>query len=117
MQEILTSVALVLLIATHYLLVRKCASLEESIPAKTATLETGITEVRALLDEALDMFSDALPAATAVNAVPSMSESIPAMLLSRLMGGMTMGAEHGPTQQNEWEVLPPDETTTQSEEN
>ena len=117
MQEILTSVALVLLIATHYLLVRKCASLEASIPAKTATLESGITEVRALLDEALDMFADALPAAQAVNAVPSMSESLPAMLLSRLMGGMNMGGEHATTQQDEWEVLPPNEATPNAEEN
>ena len=112
MQEFLTSVALVLLIATHYLLVRKCASLEASIPAKTATLESRITEVKELLDEALDLFADS-PAANAMAAVPTMAESLPALLLSRLMGGIPMGSDHASTTQpQEWEVLEPNDPTT-----
>jgi len=116
LEEVLT-LALVLSIATHALLVKKCQVLEASIPAQTAGVHHTMTEVRELLDEALDMMGALMPAPIASPPSPVASESLPNLILNTLLARMGMPEEDASkTQPQEWEVLPPDDTPTTTEQ-
>lgn len=124
LEETLT-LALILLIATHAHLIRRCTSLEGQIPllienatGKTVELEGTVNEVRALLDEALDMIND-MPAGTpALMAQSGASESITSMILSTLLTRMGMAeADGNKTQPQQWEILQANDPTTLQTEN
>ena len=112
LEEVLT-LALVLSIYTHALLVKKCASLQEEIPAQTGAVHNTMSEVRDLLDEALDMITGLASAVPDVMPNPAPSESLPNMILATLLSRMGMGeADASKTQPQEWEVLSPNDPTT-----
>jgi len=115
MGEWFLALALLFLAIGHVLLIKKCASLESEIPNHTNGLKSMMAEVRDLLDEALDLLADA-PASPALPAQMGQAESIPNLILSTLISRMSMGpADASTTQPQEWEVLPPDDTTQTSE--
>lgn len=117
LDEVLT-LALVLMIATHALLIKKCQTLEEQIPASTAGVHHTMTEVRDLLDEALDMIGSLPSAGEALLPKSDTSESIGSMILSTLISRMGMPEpDASTTQSQEWEVLPPDHDPTTEENN
>jgi hypothetical protein len=117
LDEILT-LALVLMIATHAALIRRCTSLEGQIPlltegihVKADCLEGSVREVRDLIDEALDLMGELPSAPPALMPQSGEAESIPQMILSTLISRMSMGpADASTTQPQEWEVLPPNDT-------
>lgn len=105
---------LVLLTLGHALLIKKCASLESEIPSHTDGLRSMMSEVRDLLDEALDLLADAPSAAGAVMPNIGQAESIPSLLLSTFLSRMNIDPDHASTQESqEWEVLEPNPTPTQ----
>ena len=108
LEEVLT-LALILSIATHALLVKKCQVLEASIPSHTAGVNHTMTEVRDLLDEALDMIGGLAPAPLASTPETPSSESLTGLILNTLLSRMSVPAEHE-TQQKDWEVLPPNDS-------
>ena len=114
--EILTT-AVILMILTHSMLIRKCFDLQNKIPEitehfseHTETFENKATDiqetvysVRELLDEALDVIADfqSSPVQSQVTN-RSLSEMIPELLLSRLLPSMDMGlADASETQQKD----------------
>jgi len=112
LEEVLT-LALVLSIYTHALLVKKCQVLEASIPEQTAGVHHTMTEVRDLLDEALDMIQQLAPSIPDISPVQGASESLPNLILNTLLSRMNMGEADGDTTQpQEWEILPPNNQTT-----
>lgn len=117
LEEILT-LALLLSIATHALLVKKCQVLEATIPDHTAGLHGSITEVRDLLDEALDLMSSLVPSMPDIAPVQGASESLPNLILNTLLSRMNMPqADGNPTQPQEWEIFPPNDDPTTQEDN
>ncbi len=117
LEEILTF-ALLLSIATHALLVKKCQVLEASIPLQTEGVHHGLTEVRELLDEALDMMGALIPAVLPSTTQPSPSESLPNLILSTLLTRMGMADDDASkTQPQEWEILHNEPTTKNETEN
>jgi hypothetical protein len=118
LEEVLT-LALMLSIATHALLVKKCQSLETYIPIQTGAVHDGIAEVKDLLDEALDLMAGLIPAQAEMMAVPNASKSLPDLILNTLLSRMGMAEGDGsPTHPQDWEILPPDDdpTTTQDDQ-
>jgi len=110
LEEILTF-ALLLSIATHALLVKKCQVLEASIPLQTEGVHHGLTEVRELLDEALDMMAAIVPAVLPSTNQPMPSESLPNLILNTLLSRMGMADDDASkTQPQEWEILQPNPT-------
>ena len=122
LEETLT-LALILLIATHAALIRRCTSLEGQIPLltegmiiKADCLEGSVREVRDLLDEALDLMGDIPSAPPALMAQSGEAESIPSMILSTLLSRMSMPSGDGPkTEPQQWEIYTPDDTPPSSE--
>ena len=94
MQDILMMLTLALLTLGHVLLIKKCASLESEIPEQTNGLKSMISDVRDLLDEALDVLSD-VPASAAPLAQMTQGESLPNLILSTLISRMSMPATDG----------------------
>jgi hypothetical protein len=94
MQDILMMLTLALLTLGHVLLIKKCASLESEIPEQTNGLKSMISDVRDLLDEALDVLSD-VPASAAPLAQMTQGESLPNIILSTLISRMSMPATDG----------------------
>jgi len=116
MGEWFLMLALLFVAIGHVLLIKKCASLESEIPNHTNGLKSMMGEVRDLLDEALDLLADA-PASPALPAQMGQAESIPNLLLSTLISRMSMGPDDArTTQPQEWEVLQPDPTTTNTQD-
>ena len=121
--------ALIFLILTHGLLIRKCFDIQGNIPVLTSALdeipvtfedkalnlEQSMGQIRELLDEALDFISDFSPSpAVATPQNMSMAELIPQLLLSRLMPSTNMAQPDASTkEQEEWEILPPNQDETQ----
>jgi len=117
LEEILT-LALLLSIATHALLVKKCQVLEASIPDQTAGIHGSITEVRDLLDEALDMIGAYASSLPDLAPVQGASESLPNLILNTLLSRMGMAeADGNTTQPQEWEILHNEPTTKNETEN
>jgi hypothetical protein len=113
MQDSLLTAALILLIVAHGILIRSCYALHTQIPAESAEVRTRLDGVSELLDEALDLIADTLPAVGSSNAVAGPFEANGGSILSTLISNMLMPNNHASTtQQEEWEVLPPDEPPT-----
>ena len=93
MQQELALLALVFLIGSHTLLIKKCFKIEASLPShfhdlelKANGIDSNMTQVRDLLDEALDMITPMLDSQVPVNQPnQTLSESIMSALLSRLI--------------------------------
>jgi len=112
MGEWFLMLALLFVAIGHVMLIKKCASLESQIPNQTNGLKSMVTEVRDLLDEALDLLT-AVPAQSAPLAQMGHAESIPNLILSTLISRMNMGsADASTTQQVEREIYEIDPTTT-----
>ena len=121
--------ALIFLILTHGLLIRKCFDIQGNIPVltnaldeipvtfedKAMNLEQSMGQIRELLDEALDFISDfSQSPAVASPQNMSMAELIPQLLLSRLMPSTNMAQpDANPQKQEEWEILPPNNEEAQ----
>ena len=125
MQENLALFALILLIASHSLLIKKCFKIEGEIPlhfhdfgVKADVIDSNLQQVRDLLDEALDAIAPiAGPQVPPAPANMSMGETIAAALLSRLIPTTDMAEPDGnSTQQNERQIYEIEQTQTQPEE-
>ena len=125
MQQELALIALVFLIGSHTLLIKKCFKIEASLPShfhdleqKANGIDSNMTQVRDLLDEALDMITPMLDSQVPVNQ-PNMtlSESIMSALLSRLIPPTMMPPSDGNTQQEERSFYEIDPSQTNTEEN
>ena len=117
----LTMFALILLIGSHTLLIKKCFKIEGEIPlhfhdfgVKADVIDSNLQQVRDLLDEALDAIAPiAGPQVPPAPANMSMGETIAAALLSRLIPTTAMGEGDGTTtQQKQREIYEIDPTTT-----
>ena len=121
----LTMFALILLIGSHTLLIKKCFKIEGEIPlhfhdfgVKADVIDSNLQQVRDLLDEALDAIAPiAGPQVPPTPANMSMGETIAAALLSRLIPTTAMAEGDGTTtQQSERTIYEIDPTTTKQTE-
>jgi len=121
MQENLALFALILLIASHSLLIKKCFQIEGEIPLhfhqfenKADVIDGNLSQVRDLLDEALDFINDF--ASSPVQQSPQnmgLSEVIASTILNRFIPSTPMPSDHGATtQQVERAIYEIDPTTT-----
>ena len=102
MTEELILLALLMLIATHGLLVRGCMKLHEIIPNHGDSVASEASQIRDLIDELVDLISNGLDSLP-VPSNPSQGASLPEILLTGLMGNLTGGGGHG-TLKKEWQV-------------
>lgn len=124
MQQELALIALVFLIGSHTLLIKKCFKIEASLPShfhdleqKANGIDSNMTQVRDLLDEALDMITPMLDSQVPVNQPnQTLSESIMSALLSRLIPSTMMPPSDADTQQKEREIYEIDSSQTNTEE-
>jgi len=121
MLDELAMIALILLIGSHSLLIKKCFKIEGEIPLhfgefnlKADVIDSNLQQVRDLLDEALDVIAPMSQPATAnPPANMSMGETIASVLLSRLIPPTAMvGGDGTATQQNERAIFEINPTTT-----
>ena len=117
----LTMLALILLIGSHTLLIKKCFKIEGEIPlhfhdfgVKADVIDSNLQQVRDLLDEALDMLMPiAQPQVPSQPQNMSMGETIASVLLSRLIPTTAMAeGDASKTQQKQREIYEIDPTTT-----
>ena len=122
----LTMFALILLIGSHTLLIKKCFKIEGEIPlqfhhfgVKADVIDSNLQQVKDLLDEALDMIAPiAGPQVPAQPANMSMGETIASVLLSRLIPPTEMAeSDASTTQQKQREIYEVNPTTKNTEEN
>ena len=125
MLDELAMIALILLIGSHSLLIKKCFKIEGEIPMhfgefnlKADVIDNNLQQVRDLLDEALDVIAPmSQPATQAMPANMSMGETIASVLLSRLIPSTAMAeADATTTQQNEREIYEVEPTTFQAQD-
>ena len=125
MQQELALIALVFLIGSHTLLIKKCFKIEASLPGhfhdleqKANGMDSNITQVRDILDEALDMIAPMLdsPVAQPKHQM-TLPESIMTAFLSKLIPPTMMPPSDGNTQQKEREIYEIDPSQTTTEEN
>ena len=121
----LTMLALILLIGSHTLLIKKCFKIEGEIPLhfhdfglKADVIDNNLQQVRDLLDEALDMLMPiAQPQVQSTPPNMSMGETIASVLLSRLIPPTEMAeSDASTTQQKQREIYEIDPTTTNTQE-
>ena len=121
MQQELALIALVFLIGSHTLLIKKCFKIEASLPShfhdlelKANGMDSNITQVRDILDEALDMIAPMLdsPVAQPQHQM-TLPESIMSAFLSKLIPPTMMPSSDGSkTQQEERSFFEIDQQTT-----
>lgn len=125
MLDELAMIALILLIAGHTILIKKCKILEGEIPLrfhdfglKADVIDSNLQQVRDLLDEALDMLMPiAQPQVQSTPQNMSMGETIASVLLSRLIPPTAMPeVDASTTQQKQREIYEIDPTTTNTQE-
>ena len=127
MQENLALFALILLIASHSLLIKKCFKIEGEIPLhfhqfenKADVIDGNLAQVRDLLDEALDFINE-----FASQPVPQMpqnmglSEVIATTILNRFIPSTSMPSDHAsktkPLEREIYEVHPTTTLDTEDE--
>ena len=124
MQQELALIALVFLIGSHTLLIKKCFKIEASLPGhfhdleqKANGMDSNITQVRDILDEALDMIAPMLdsPVAQPQHQM-TLPESIMTAFLSKLIPPTMMPQSDG-EKQKEREIYQVDPSQTTTEEN
>lgn len=114
MLEALTAVSLLLLIITHFFLVRGCFSIKEELPLQGGMLATRIDRTADLLDEVAQLIAD-LSDGSSPPAVAQPPAGLGEMVAMFLNNRMNTASAHGQTSE-EWEVYPPnDDPTTTSE--
>lgn len=125
MLDYIAMIALILLIAGHTILIKKCKILEGEIPShfhdfglKADAIDSNLQQVRDLLDEALDMLMPiAQPQVQPTPQNMSMGETIASVLLSRLIPPTEMAeSDASTTQQNERAIYEINPTTTNAQE-
>lgn len=121
MLDYIAMIALILLIAGHTILIKKCKILEGEIPlhfhdfgVKADVIDSNLQQVRDLLDEALDMLMPiAQPQVPSQPQNMSMGETIASVLLSRLIPPTAMPeVDASTTQQKQREIYEVHPTTT-----
>jgi len=121
MLDELAMIALILLIGSHSLLIKKCFKIEGEIPLhfgefslKADVIDSNLQQVRDLLDEALDVIAPmSQPATPNPPANMSMGETIASVILSRLIPSTAMAeSDASKTQQKQREIYEVHPTTT-----
>ncbi len=116
MTEELILFALLMLIATHGLLVRGCMKLHEIIPNHGTEVASEASQIRDILDELCDLINSGLESLPTPS-IPSNGQSLPEILLTGLMGNIGGGGGHGNTLTQEWQVHENDSPPTLETEN
>jgi len=116
MLEALTAVSLLLLIITHFFLVRGCFSIKAELPVQGGILAGRLDRTADLLDEVAQLIADLGDGAPSQSPALAQTGSPVGDLLTMFlnnrmnMGGVDSHAE----KEQEWEIYPPtnDPTTT-----
>jgi len=124
LQELQTVALIGLLVSTYYLTIG-CRNISESLPDESGHISNkidattdkigGMTEV---LDDIANLLNEGLHTLPSLGSTQTASSPMEA-ILSGFISRMTSPIDHGPseTQQEEWEILPPnDEKNTQETE-
>ena len=116
MTEELILFALLLLIATHGLLVRGCMKLHEIIPNHGTEVASEASQIRDILDELCDLINSGLESLPTPS-IPSNGQSLPEILLTGLMGNIGGGVGHGTLKEERtiYEINSPPTLETENE--
>ena len=114
MIEYAQAFALFALLGFAFFMEKSMRSKIEELPSQTEAITDKITGMTEVLDDIADLLNEAMHA-VGNSAIAQTPSSPVEAILSAFIGNMTSKANHGnPTQQEEWEVLPPnDDSTTQ----
>ena len=114
MIEYAQAFALFALLAFAFFAERTMRSRIEELPDQTEVITDKITRMTEVLDDIADLLNEALHAIGSSPLAQTPTSPVEA-ILNAFIGNMTSKPNHGnPTQQEEWEVLPPnDDSTTQ----
>jgi len=112
MLDILQALSLLGLIVTHYFLVRGCFSIKTELPIQGGQISSRLDRTADLLDEVAQLIAD-LSEATAESSIARPPAGFGDLLTSFLNNRMNMAVGNGDTtQQQDWEVLAPNENPT-----
>ncbi len=114
MLEELQAFALLGLIGTHYFLVRSCFGIKEELPIQGRAITDRLEQTSDLLDEVAQLIAD-LGDATSQKPPEAGSNSPFGIILNSLLNSNGMAGKHA-TPEQEWEVLPPDDDQTPTQE-
>ena len=112
--EMIQAVILLALLGFAFFMEKSMRSKIEELPSQTEQITDKITVMTEELSDIADLLNEAMHAVGNSAIAQTPSSPIEA-ILGAFIGNMTSKANHGhPTQQEEWEVLPPnDDSTTQ----
>ena len=117
MLEYLYLVCLLCLTISVPILIRGCFSIHKELPHQGGNISEKIDSVNDVLNELADFIADLARSGILPN--PTVTQSPPdflTLLTAFLNRGNPSGQEHGKTQQEDWEVLPPNDTQTKQTE-
>ena len=116
--QLIQSVALIMILASHYILIRGCFGIKSELPTQGGAITTQIGEVCSLLDEVAQLMADMLDGqpATGSNAPP---DSVFGQLVNSLISKTLNPNDHATTSEERTihEVLNNPTTTFNEEEN
>ena len=111
MLDYMIATALILLIGGHGLLIRGCFKINEGLSHESGFITTEIRAVTTVLDEVADLLNEMVSGSTAVSPAKTQTPmDIPTLLTTFLMNKTGMGSDYAETEQEEWEVHPPNAT-------
>lgn len=111
--QLIQSIALLMILASHYLLIRGCFGIKSELPTQGGAITEQIGQVCTLLDEVAQLMADILdgPPATGSNSPP---ESVFGQLVNSLISNTMNPPSHGPTSEERTIHEVNDNTTTQN---
>jgi len=121
MLDEIQAVSLLLLIIGHGFLIRGCFNIHTELPVQGRRISDALGNTTNMIDELADLLNELLEGVGQPKpSSPAGPVDIPTLLSMFLNNNKTIPPEHGPPQQEEWEVLPPNENppnevTNQSE--
>jgi len=108
MQELLTGMALALLIILQWFVIWECIKMKTSVSNNALDLRTEMGNLGSLLDEALDFLADNVPKPSIISDYVQPDMEVKDIILSTIMNRMQMalgGSDNGDQkEQEEWEV-------------
>jgi hypothetical protein len=117
MMEYLYLICLLCLTISVPILIRGCFNIHKELPNQGGGISERIDKVAELLDEMADYLNN-FGAALDSNPVVPQQHANPLMgILASLLDRNSSNSGHGTTQQEEWEILPPNDPETKQTEN
>ena len=114
--QLIQSIALIMILASHYILIRGCFGIKTELPTQGGAITTQIGEVCTLLDEVAQLMADILDGQTATGS-NSPPDSVFGQLVNSLLSKTMNPDEHATTSEERPIYENIGDTTTTYQEN